>query len=360
MLVEIKTASGSYQVRVGRELKNFPFFLRQIYPPSKIAVVTDTRVGKLYASRLVSVLEKEGYGVCLIHMGEGEEYKSLKTLEEIYTQMLECGFERGTPVIALGGGVVGDLAGFAASTFMRGVPFFNVPTSLIAQADSSIGGKTGVNLSHGKNLAGTFYQPGYVHIDVSLLKTLEEKEFLSGMAEVVKHAVIKGRPFFEFLIKNSRKICSRDPIVMEQVLFESVKIKGEIVQKDEKESGLRKVLNLGHTLGHALEAELGYGKITHGQGVAAGMILAARISKLKNRSCAGLDKEIKDILALFNLPGPIPEITDPRALVKRMYFDKKVRKKRLEFVLPEKIGRVITSVPVEEKTVREALSEIAF
>lgn len=359
MLIDVNVKPDSYRVRIGEGIESFPARIGEYTDSKDIVVVTDSNVASLYASRLSAAAVKEGLSVAVFEIPAGEESKTLSWTDKIYSFLLEKGAERRTPVVALGGGVTGDLAGFAASTFMRGLPFFNVPTSLIAQADSAVGGKTGVNLKQGKNLVGTFYQPHYVHIDVDLLKTLSEKEFKSGLAEVVKHAVIAGPGFFNFLTENAPGIISRNPETMEIAICECVKIKGGIVERDERESGLRKVLNLGHTLGHALEAEAGYGKMTHGEGVSVGMVLAAEISEEMGLSAKGLADSIRRILGIFSLPSVLPAGADTLKLVERMYFDKKVRKRKLEFVIPEELGKVKVGVPVEEKVLEQALNEIS-
>ncbi len=360
MLIDVNVQADSYRVRIGEGIESFPARLGEYTQHKKIIIVTDSNVASLYASRLSAAAVKEGFEFNLFEIPAGEESKTLDWTGKIYSFLLKNGAERGTPVIALGGGVTGDLAGFAASTFMRGLPFFNVPTTLIAQSDSAVGGKTGVNLKEGKNLVGTFFQPRYVHIDVDVLKTLPEKEFKSGLAEVVKHAVIAGQGFVDFITENAPGIMNKDPEIMEIAVCEFVKIKGGVVEKDEKESGLRKVLNLGHTLGHALEAETGYGKMNHGEGVAVGMVLAAQISAHMGLSGKGLADSIRQLLSLFGLPVNLPAGADISKLVERMYFDKKVSKRKLEFVIPEEIGKIKIGVPVEDSLVEKALNEISL
>ncbi|MGM0568155.1 MAG: 3-dehydroquinate synthase [Elusimicrobiota bacterium] len=357
MLIEIETKSKPYNVRIGNELESFSGFMLEHVPPGPVVIITDEVVGALYSSRLCGALRKKGFSPELIEIETGEKSKSPEKAKELYSFMLGCGAERSTPVVGLGGGVIGDLAAFVASTYMRGVPFFNIPTSLIAQTDSSIGGKTGVNLPEGKNLVGTFYQPEYVHTDVNMLETLNEKEYVSGLAEVLKHALIKGNDFFSFLKENAAGIRSRDPGVMEVVVSECVKVKGDIVSRDEKEKGLRRILNLGHTLGHALESEMGYGSITHGEGVGIGMLFAARLSSYLGLCAEALIEDLKEILSEFNLPLEVPAGIDYNEVVKKMFYDKKVRGGRLEFVLPEKIGKIKLGVPVEMDMVKKVLIE---
>ena len=278
MLINIDTGA-SYNVRVGETMDNFGMRLREFTDAKKICVITNDTVGSLYRERLAASFQKADFNILVLKIKDGEKYKTLSTVRKLYERMCKEKIERWTPVVAFGGGVVGDVAGFVASSYLRGLPFYNIPTSLIAQVDSSIGGKTGVNLPGGKNLVGTFYQPVYVHIDIELLRTLEKVEFVSALAEVIKSAVIKSEKFLTYVEKNIKSILKLDEDILEVVVTECVKIKGDIVSRDEKEKGLRQVLNLGHTLGHALEVVCGYGKIRHGDAVAIGMIFDSMLAE---------------------------------------------------------------------------------
>jgi 3-dehydroquinate synthase len=359
MLINIDIPENAYCVRVGESIKNFGDRLRESTDSSRVFLVTNDKVGPLYKDILYASLENASFGISFTEIEDGEEYKSLDTAVRIYEQMSRERIERFTPVIGFGGGVIGDLAGFVASTYLRGLPFYNIPTSLIAQVDSSIGGKTGVNLKCGKNLVGTFYQPVYVHADVELLNTLDEREYKSGLAEVIKHAVIKGEKFMSYIENNIDAIMKRDLDVLEIMISECVKIKGDVVVKDEKEAGLRRVLNLGHTVGHGLEAAMGYGSIRHGEGVSIGMVAALLIAEKTGQGDSVLTSRIKDMLEKCGLPVKIPASTPLEKVAEAMYLDKKVRGSKLEFVLPLSTGNVVSGVAVEENIVREVMEQIS-
>jgi 3-dehydroquinate synthase len=229
---------------------------------------------------------------------------------------------------------------------------------MISQVDSSVGGKTGVNLPGGKNLVGTFCQPEYVHIDVEVLKTLDDREYKSGLGEIVKHAVIKGEGFLSYIEDNIEAINKKDRDVLEVLIAENVKIKGEVVEQDEKEAGLRRILNLGHTVGHGLEASFGYGIMRHGEGVSIGMIAASMVAEKLGRGSTSLTKRLKKIFEELGLPVMIPADTDLDKVMAAIYLDKKVRNKKLEFVLPEDVGRVVPGIAAEETTVNEVMKEL--
>ncbi len=355
MLIKINIPGNSYSVRVGESINDFGYRLGEFTSKERVVVVTNETIRPLYIDRLIASLEDASFNVSVIELDDGEEYKSLETVGKIYGRLSELKIERFTPVVGFGGGVVGDIAGFAASTYLRGLPFFNIPTSLIAQVDSSVGGKTGVNLESGKNLVGTFYQPGYVHIDVELMDTLDIREFKSGLAEVVKHAVIKGEKFLSYIEENINAILKREKDVLEVMVAECVRIKGEVVVNDEKEAGLRRILNFGHTVGHGLEASMGYGQIRHGEGVSIGMIAAAMISEQAGYGSKELVLRLKNLLSVCGLPVTIPNSISVDSVINVMYLDKKVRESNLEFVLPLKPGEVKAGFPVDEKIVREVI-----
>lgn len=358
MLIKVNIPEKPYFVRVGESLDNFGVRLREHTEVKNVFIITNNTVGPLYKDRLIASLKQAGFDSSVIELEDGEKYKNLDTMKLIYDRMSAEKIERFTPIIGLGGGVVGDIAGFAASTYLRGLPFYNIPTSLIAQVDSSVGGKTGVNLASGKNLVGTFYQPEYVHIDVELLKTLEDREYRSGQAEVIKHALIRGEEFLTYIENNIESILQKDKEAMEVIVFESVKIKGEIVEQDEREAGLRRVLNLGHTVGHGLEASMGYGYMRHGEGVAIGMVAASEIAVIMGKGDKELTGRIINLLKNFVLPVRIPSEASIDRIMDTMYLDKKVRNKNLEFVLPFKPGNVVPGIVVEEDTVIGVLEDL--
>lgn len=303
--------------------------------PGPVVIVTDEHVGGHYGSRIEEPLANGGWAVTRITVTPGEVSKSASTVEMIYDRVLTSGIERSTPLIALGGGVVGDLAGFAASTLLRGIPFFQVPTSLLAMVDSAIGGKTGINHSTGKNLIGTFYQPKIVCTDISVLDTLPDDEWTNGLSEVVKHALISSSPFFGWLSKHFDRVLRRDPNVTLELISQAAAIKARIVSQDEKESGLRVVLNFGHTFAHALESTLGYGAISHGQAVLVGMKAALSLSKRFNP-----DLDTGPAFSLLaKLPHPNFQGTvDISRLIESMKSDKKSQHNRVRFVLLKELG----------------------
>lgn len=356
MLIDVNAPSSSYKVRVGEGIDEIGLRLREESIAQRILVITDENVASLYKDRIHAALLKGEFDILNYQIPSGEEYKNLSTANEIYSFMSSSRLERFTPVLGFGGGVVGDIAAFCASTYLRGIPFYNAPTTLLSQVDSSVGGKTGVNLSSGKNLVGTFYQPGYVHADVELLKTLTKREYISGLAEVVKHALIQGEEFLSYLEENLDLIMERDPSVLEVVVSECVRIKARVVENDEKEEGLRRILNLGHTLGHALEKSAGYGRITHGEGVSTGIVFASLIAQKRGESI--IRDRVRTLLSSMGLPVAIEKNLEPAELITVMGLDKKVRSGKIEFVIPYSPGRVLPGISVSPHEINEALMEM--
>lgn len=267
-VVSVGLGERSYDIRIGSEtLSGLGEMCLESGIGKNVALITNPTVGALYGERAVSSLASSGFSVTSIQIDDGEQYKNLDTLAAIFEGLISGGMDRGSTIVALGGGVVGDIAGFAAATFLRGIPFVQVPTTLLAQVDSSVGGKTGINVPKGKNLVGAFYQPRLVVIDVSTLHTLPEREYLSGLAEVVKYGIVLDRELFEFIEENPEKILARDNSVLVDLIERCCRIKADVVVQDERESGLRAVLNYGHTLGHAVETLTGYKMYTHGEAV---------------------------------------------------------------------------------------------
>ena len=304
------------------------------------AIITDSKVRRLYGGKLLWNLRKVGFNAEIFSFTEGEKSKNLSTVGNLEEQMAEKGFDRSSCIIALGGGVVGDIAGLLASTFMRGIPYIQVPTTLLAMIDSSIGGKTGVNLEHGKNLFGTFYQPKSIFIDPYLLKTLPQKQLKNGLAEAIKYGVIKDTKLFKFIEKNSKKILNlslkSNLKIAENLVRQCVKIKVEIVKKDEKETSLRQILNYGHTFGHAIEKMSNY-TLLHGFAISIGMVLAnQKAVELKIFKKSDADR-IKNLLKKAGLPV----YTMHKPTLKDIVSDKKKHGETLNFILPKKIGEVI-------------------
>jgi 3-dehydroquinate synthase len=325
-------------------------------------VITDSHVRRLLGTRLVDGLQDEGLEATLMDFPAGEESKRLQTVEALTRLMLKHGFDRKSAVIALGGGVVGDVAGLVAAIYMRGIPYIQVPTTLMAQVDSSVGGKTAVDLPEGKNLLGAFHQPQRVYIDPAVLSTLPHREVRNGMAEVIKYGVIYDHELFEYLETNATTILSLDEHTLTHVISRACQIKSEIVQKDEREENLRAILNYGHTLGHAEEICSPYPRRLHGEAVAIGMNYAGSLAVQK-----GLwrDEDLQRQNTLIGSLGlPQHSTRDPKALVNAMRYDKKAEGGRIMFVLPARIGQMTTfngryRVPVSEAELFSVLHGVA-
>ena len=293
----------------------------------KVAIVTNTTVAPLHLERVLEKLEAPLVEV--IELPDGEEYKSMETVLQILDRLFEARFDRRSLLIALGGGVIGDMTGFAASLYQRGIGFVQMPTTLLSQVDASVGGKTGVNNRWGKNLIGAFYQPEAVYIDPAFLATLPEREYAAGIAEVIKMAVMFDREFFEFLEKSDLK----DPSVAVEMIARSVRLKADVVNRDEKEAGVRAVLNYGHTFGHVIENETGYSRYLHGEAVAIGMVMANELAvDLGLLSCKEAER-IRDLLEKWGLPVEYT-VSDPQAFYEHFYLDKKSMNDRIKFILP--------------------------
>ncbi|MCG6552750.1 MAG: 3-dehydroquinate synthase [Candidatus Magnetominusculus sp. LBB02] len=307
----------------------------------KIAIVSNKTVFDIYGKPVTKSLEKAGLNeVFPVLIPDGEQYKDLKHVEYVLNEIFTMGLDRKSAVIALGGGVVGDLTGFAASIYMRGIALIQVPTTLLSQVDSSVGGKTGVNNSFGKNMIGTFYQPRFVCIDTDTLKTLPERELLAGIAEVIKYGIIKDPALFRFLKDNKEKILSQDTAALKHIIHTSCAIKADVVSKDEREAGLREILNYGHTAGHALETVTQYTQFLHGEAVAWGMYAEAKIAAAMSLLSKEALVEIKTLIEGYGLPVSIPKDIDIRQLIETMFYDKKTVAGAIKFILPSKIGTV--------------------
>ena len=329
----------SYPITIAAGLFNDPASFWPLRAGDQVMLVTNETLAPLYLTRVRQVLEQAGVKVDQVILPDGEQYKSLAVMDTVFTALLEKPHGRDTTLIALGGGVVGDLTGFAAASYQRGVRFIQVPTTLLSQVDSSVGGKTAVNHPLGKNMIGAFYQPAAVVIDLDCLKTLPARELASGLAEVIKYGIILDGDFFDWLEKNLDALLALDGEAMAYCIRRCCEIKAEVVAADERESGLRALLNLGHTFGHAIEAEMGYGNWLHGEAVAAGMVMAARTAqRLGNFSEADTQRVIA-LLTRAGLPVTGPEAMAPEAYLPHMMRDKKVLAGELRLVLPMAIGK---------------------
>ena len=350
--VRVELGPRSYDVLVGSDLlREAGALLAPLLPSRSAVVVTDTVVAGLHLDRTLEALRGAGFACSHVIVGSGEHSKDLPTLGGVLEDILGRGIERSTALVALGGGVVGDLTGFAASVLLRGVPFVQIPTTLLAQVDSGVGGKTGVNSTHGKNLIGTFYQPRLVLADVATLGTLPARELRAGYAEIVKYGLIDDPDFFAWLERNGAALLAGDRDLMRTAVAHSCRAKARIVAADERESGTRALLNLGHTFAHALEAEAGYdGSLLHGEAVAYGIVLAHRLSAALGHCGADDAARVAAHFRAVGLPSEaaaLPAIGwDPSALIERMRRDKKVQDGRMTFVLTRGIGRAFLSQDV--------------
>jgi len=354
--VRVRLGSNGYEIQIGSGLlAQAGQRLKELGFEDKLVIVTDPTVKGLYGDMLKQNLINDGFKVALLLVPEGEEQKSLETAGRLYYELTDCYTERTTPILALGGGVIGDLAGFVAATYMRGVPLIQMPTTLLAQGDSSIGGKVAVNHGQLKNKIGAFYHPRLTISDISTLKTLSPRELSDGLAEVIKHGVILDGEFFSYLEENLDKIKSLDAEVLERVVSRSAEIKAGVVEKDELDLGLRNILNCGHTVGHAIESvsEL---KVWHGEAVAIGMLAEARISNRLGRLDQKEISRLKSLLARVGLPTEIPNLK-VEELVRAMKHDKKILQGKLRFALPKSIGAVFITNEVSLSLIEEALGE---
>lgn len=330
---------------------------------NKFAVITDSNVKELYADRILEKLRGEGYRADLFVFEAGETSKTRQTKELIEDAMLEKGYRRDCCIIAVGGGVVTDLAGFVAGTYGRGVPFINYATTLLAAADASVGGKTAVDTPLATNLIGLFNQPEKVYIDIAAWKSLPERQVRSGMAETIKHACIASGELFDYLDEHMDEIMSIDKTACEHIANENCRIKYEVVMKDERESGLREILNLGHTVGRAIETVSGY-QLLHGEAVAIGLTAEVKLAYKLGYVTAEQRDRVIELLQKASLPTAIPEYIDREALVKKLYTDKKVRNGQLRFVIQKGIGDVVEfedgvfAAKIEEKLAREIIFDM--
>ena len=336
----------SYPIHIGSSLLANSDLLSAHLPRKRVAIVTNTTVAPLYLETLQHTLQQIGVHSVSVILPDGEVYKTSETLNLIYDALLTHRCERSTVLIALGGGVIGDMTGYAAATYLRGVPFIQIPTTLLSQVDSSVGGKTGINHPLGKNMIGAFYQPQLVLADIATLNTLPDKELSAGLAEVIKYGLIRDLPFLEWLEQNMDKLLARDTEALQYAVMRSCQNKAEVVAADERESGERALLNLGHTFGHAIESGMGYGNWLHGEGVAAGTMMAADLSQRLGWISAADVSRIRRLFERALLPVTAPDLGAENYL-NYMGHDKKVEGGKLRFVLLRQIGQaeLVSGVP---------------
>lgn len=359
-IVHVPLAHRSYAIKIGGGLLGrLGPECAQLKLGQRCAVITDANVGKRYAKAALKSLSASGFKTVLITVPAGEKSKRIAVVENCYDQLAAHRLERKSIIIALGGGVVGDLAGFVAATYLRGISFVQVPTTLLAQVDSSVGGKTGVNLAAGKNLVGAFYQPQLVLCDLDALKTLPNREYISGLAEVIKYGIIHDAILFAQLERNLPKLLERDEAALATVIARCCEIKADVVGQDETEGGLRAILNFGHTIGHAIENSSGYGKFLHGEAIAIGQVAAAKLSQ----KILGLpSRDVERIEKLLISTGlPVKLKLNParrKKLFTAMKLDKKVSGGEIKFVLAEKIGKVVWGQKVSPALIEAVLAGV--
>lgn len=356
----VRGKDHSYPIYIGNQLlEKLPSFLKQhqIETDRKLMIVTDVHVAPLYAGKLRDRLEKAGYKTGISVVEAGEKSKSLQVLEHLVGECLQFGLDRRSVILALGGGVVGDLAGFLAASYMRGIPFVQLPTTLLAH-DSSVGGKVAVNHPMGKNYIGAFHQPLMVVFDVGCLKSLPLREWRSGMAEVIKHGLIRDASFIKWLDEHRDLLFALDSDAMMESVYRGCEIKAAVVSQDERESGIRAILNYGHTIGHALEAVSGYRVYTHGEAISIGMAGAVKLSTRLLETDQKLVLETEEILKSFGLPTVCTHSWRVESLIHSMKRDKKAQKGKYVFVLARDIGKVEIVRDVPEKEIQYVLHEL--
>jgi len=349
----------SYDIVFGEHL--FIRIAKELPADFRYAIITDSTVARLYGDAFHEILKQKGFKVALFSFAAGEISKNFETCMQIIKEMSQQTYGRDSFILALGGGVVGDVAGFVAALFNRGVPYIQIPTTLVAQADAALGGKTGVDTAFGKNLIGVIKQPQKVYIDIALLKTLPDRVYRNGLAETIKHGVIQDQEFFNYLQQNADKILQRDPDVCLHIARQNCRIKGKVVEQDPHEKGLRRVLNYGHTIGHALEKLSDY-NLSHGEAVAMGMMVAGRIAVALGYFSAQELEQQKQLLQKFGMPVVIPATYSDEAIMEATSHDKKTKAGHIRYALPAAIGRMCEfdgayATRVDDTIVKKALLE---
>ena len=358
--VSVNLAERSYTIHIGSGLLDeLGGVLAQIDLPRKVGVFTNPELSG-YGERVIGSLKRAGFDPWLCLVPSGDEHKSLEEASRLYGVMLDHRMDRRSALVALGGGMIGDLTGFVAATYMRGIPFVQVPTTLLAQVDASVGGKVAVNHPKAKNLIGAFHQPRSVIIDPETLKTLSDRDLRSGMAEVIKHGLILDEGFLRLIEENVEKVSSPDMDFMEEMIARSCRIKADVVERDEREGGLRAILNFGHTIGHTIETATGYERFRHGEAVSIGMICAGLISLRRGKLREEDLERMYRLLDRIGLPTRVPTDLDLRGLLEIIRHDKKVKAGRLNFVLLDGIGRAKIYDDVTEEEILAAMENTSY
>lgn len=354
----VKLGDRAYPIYIGQgALSELTHVLRGLQPRGVAGLVTDTNVGPLYGDAVAAHMREAGLEVALCVLPAGEQHKRLGAIEGICEDCLRAGLDRSSVIVALGGGVVGDVAGLAAAVYMRGIRLVQIPTTVVAQVDSSVGGKTGVNLTEAKNIVGAFHQPSAVIVDLNMLKSLPDRELRAGLAEVIKHAVIADEELFGYMEERAEAILAKDLATLKHPILRSCQIKSAVVEADEREQHLRANLNYGHTFGHAIEAASGYAQFLHGEAVALGMCAAAALAEELGLVDGVFVERQRRCIERYGLPTSWPELPLD-AVLDAMKHDKKARAGALKFVVAERIGRVVHRIDVTEAQARRALETL--
>ncbi|RKS85046.1 3-dehydroquinate synthase [Orbus hercynius] len=354
-MLTVALSERSYPITIGENtLNNFEHF--KLKANQRVLIVTNETIAPLYLARLTDMLESNGVKTDHVIVPDGEQYKTMETWNTILSTLLKNNHTRNSILIALGGGVIGDVSGFAAACYQRGIKFIQLPTTLLSQVDSSVGGKTAINHPLGKNMIGAFYQPQSVVIDLNCLATLPQRELSAGLAEVIKYGIILDADFFTWLEKNIDALLALEPSTMSYCIYHCCQLKAQVVAADETEQDMRAILNLGHTYGHAIEAELGYGNWLHGEAVAVGMVMAANAAKLLGHFTDSDIERIKNLLIKAKLPVARPAQMSTQSYIAHMLRDKKVLSGKLRLVLPTKIGHVAVVDDVSQEIVLQSIA----
>jgi 3-dehydroquinate synthase len=353
--LKLDLGEKSYPIYIGQDLLSQSELLTQHISGKQVMIVTNATVAPLYLDQVKSLLSE--YKVAEVILPDGEQYKTLDTVNLIFSALLEAHFDRSCTLIALGGGVVGDMTGFAAASYQRGVNFIQIPTTLLSQVDSSVGGKTGVNHVLGKNMIGAFYQPKCVVIDVDTLDTLDSRQYSAGMAEVIKYGLLGNIHFLNYLQTNINGLMARDKALTIETVYQSCEDKANIVAEDELEAGKRALLNLGHTFGHAIENTLGYGMYLHGEAISVGMLMAAKLSQLENYLSSDQVAQVQDLLEKANLPISIAGKINASDFMAAMSVDKKVIDGNIRLVLLKELGNAFICDDYQDQLLNQVINE---
>jgi len=355
-VLSVGLGQRSYQITIEHGcLENIAAILASDYPASRYCIVADDTVAELYGNNLLQTIREKGLECDLLSFEHGEANKNLATVGRLASAAAQLGLDRKSMLLALGGGVTGDITGFLASAYMRGIPFIQIPTTLLAQVDSSVGGKTGVDIPEGKNLFGSFYQPLGVYIDPVVLTSLPEEQYLNGLAEVIKHGIITDKKYFNFLRDDFQAIMALEPDTVRDLIYVSCRIKAEVVAADEQESNIRRILNFGHTIGHAVEAASSF-SILHGFAVSIGMVAAARIALMRSLVEQSQVEQIISLLQQYKLPTEIPSDLDRSLIKSYLLTDKKRISGKTSYVLPTSIGNVVITDAVSQEQIEAVLN----